>query len=112
QSEPVQAQSKITDGINATNGGTAPTNTNDDLTLKSAVQTVTQILTFIIGAAAVIMIIYGGIRYVISGGDSTGVTAAKNTILYAVIGLVVAVLAYTIVGLATGGFSAENIIGV
>ena len=43
------------------------------------------------------MIIIGGIKYVTSNGDSSGVTSAKNTILYAVVGLVVAVMAYTIV---------------
>ena len=43
------------------------------------------------------MIIYGGIQYVISAGDSGKVGKAKNTILYAVIGLVVAVMSYAIV---------------
>lgn len=53
--------------------------------------------TFIIGGISVLMIIIGGIRYVTSGGDQAGITAAKNTILYAVIGLIVAMLAYSIV---------------
>jgi len=52
---------------------------------------------FLIGAISVLMLIYGGIRYTISGGDSSSVTAAKNTIMYAVIGIVVALLAYAIV---------------
>ena len=43
------------------------------------------------------MMIIGGIRYVISNGDSSQITSAKNTIMYAVIGLVVALLAYAIV---------------
>ena len=59
-------------------------------------QKVTNTLLFIIGAISVIMIIFGGFKYVTSGGDSSGVTSAKNTILYAVIGLVVAMLAYAI----------------
>lgn len=59
--------------------------------------TITNILLFIIGAVAVIMLIIGGIRYVTSGGDSTAVTAAKNTILYAVVGIVVAIIAYAVV---------------
>ena len=49
------------------------------------------------------MIIWGGIKYVTSGGDSAGVTSAKNTILYAVIGLVVALLAYTLVNFVLKG---------
>ena len=44
-----------------------------------------------------IMLIIGGIRYVISGGDSKKVTDAKNTVLYAIIGLVIAFLAFAIV---------------
>jgi hypothetical protein len=43
------------------------------------------------------MLIYGGIRYTTSGGNANSVTAAKNTILYAIIGLVVAIFAYAIV---------------
>lgn len=58
---------------------------------------VTNVLLFIIGAIAVIMLIIGGIRYVVSGGDQNQVTAAKNTILYAIIGIIVAVLAYAAV---------------
>ena len=59
--------------------------------------TVVNILLFIIGAVSVIMLIYGGIRYTTSGGNSNNVTAAKNTIMYSVIGLVIAILAYALV---------------
>lgn len=59
--------------------------------------TITNILLFIIGAIAVIMLIVGGIRYVVSAGDQAAVTSAKNTILYAIIGIVVAFLAYAAV---------------
>src|SRR5690554_1131160 len=51
-------------------------------------RTIVNTLLYIIGAVSVVMIIYGGFRYVTSAGDSSGVTAAKNTILYAVIGLI------------------------
>ncbi|HKX73708.1 MAG TPA: hypothetical protein VJM32_06840 [Candidatus Saccharimonadales bacterium] len=53
--------------------------------------------TYIIGAISVLMIIIGGIRYVTSNGDQNSITSAKNTILYSVIGLIVAILAYAIV---------------
>ncbi|MGH7196931.1 MAG: pilin [Candidatus Saccharimonadales bacterium] len=53
--------------------------------------------TFLIGAVSVVMIIIGGFRYAVSGGDQAQVTSAKNTIIYAVIGLIVAVLANAIV---------------
>ncbi len=59
--------------------------------------TITNIMLFIIGAIAVIMLIIGGIRYVVSAGDQNAVTSAKNTILYAIIGIVVAFLAYAAV---------------
>ena len=62
------------------------------------------ILLYIIGAISVIMLIIGGIRYVVSGGDSSAVTAAKNTILYAVIGIIVALLAYALVNFVITSF--------
>lgn len=67
--------------------------------------TITNVLLFIIGALAVIMIIIGGLRYVISAGNSTQVTAAKNTILYAVVGLIVAILGFAVVNFVLGAFS-------
>ena len=58
---------------------------------------ITNMIVYMVGVIAVIMLIIGGIKYVISGGDSKKVTDAKNTILYAIIGLVIAFLAYAIV---------------
>lgn len=58
---------------------------------------ITSIALYVIGAISVIMLIWGGLRYIISGGDNKKVTDAKNTILYAIIGLIFAVLAYAIV---------------
>ena len=54
-------------------------------------------LLFLLGAVSVFAIIIGGITYTTSAGESGHVTKAKNTILYAVIGLVVAFLAFAIV---------------
>ena len=59
--------------------------------------TVVNILLFLIGAICVIMLIWGGIRYTTSAGNSASVTAAKNTIMYAIIGLIIAFLAFAIV---------------
>lgn len=67
---------------------------------------ITNVLLFIIGAISVIMLIIGGIRYVVSGGDSAAVTSAKNTILYAVVGIVVAILAYALVNFVITSFAA------
>ncbi len=54
-------------------------------------------LLYIIGALAVVMIIVGAIRYTASAGNSSQTTAAKNTILYAVVGLALAIFAFAIV---------------
>lgn len=64
--------------------------------------TVVNILLFIIGAICVIMLIWGGIRYTTSAGNSSNVTAAKNTIMYAIIGLIIAFLAFAIVNWVLG----------
>lgn len=71
-------------------------------------QTITNVLLFIIGAISVIMLIIGGIRYVVSGGDQAAVTSAKNTILYAVVGIIVAILAYALVNFVITSFTANN----
>lgn len=65
--------------------------------INDTVANVINILLFVVGAGAVIMLIIGAIRYVVSGGDQQAVAGAKNTILYAIIGIVVAVLAFAIV---------------
>lgn len=81
----------ITEGWEAAGGDdTAPT-------LTDYIQLIINALLFIIGILAVIMIIVGGIRYVTSAGDSNAATAAKNTIMYAVVGLLIAAVAYAIV---------------
>ena len=78
--------------------------------------TVTNVMLFIVGAISVIMIVIGGLRYVLSGGNSSNVTAAKNTILYAIVGLVVAMLAYAMINFVieslipgSGGGSGTNV---
>ncbi len=55
------------------------------------------VILFLLGAISVIMIIIGGLRYTLSGGDAAGVKSAKDTILYALVGLVVAIFAFAIV---------------
>ncbi len=70
---------------------------NSGSSVENIVATVVNILSWIIGVAAVIMLIIGGFRYVVSGGDANSVSGAKNTILYALVGLVVAALAQGLV---------------
>lgn len=52
---------------------------------------------YVIGAISVLMLVWGGLRYILSGGDSKKITDAKNTVLYAIIGLAIAFLAYAII---------------
>lgn len=58
---------------------------------------VINIFSLIVGVVAVIMIIVGGFRYITSGGNDSNVSGAKNTILYAIIGLVIVALSQFIV---------------
>lgn len=69
---------------------------------------ITDVMLFLIGAISVIMLIIGGVRYVLSGGESGKVSEAKNTILYAVIGVVVAILAYAVVNFVVNSFAAQS----
>ncbi len=68
-----------------------------DRSLSGVANRIVNIFSVVVGTVSVIMIIIGGFRYIISGGDSTGVTAAKNTILYAIVGLVVVLFSQIIV---------------
>lgn len=86
---------QIESGLSDANpGGNIPQTIDGD---DGVIKTVIEVMLWIIGILSVIMLIYGGIRYTISGGDSNAVTAAKNTILYAIVGLVVAIFAYALV---------------
>ena len=64
---------------------------------NSLVKDVVNIILWIVGILSVIMLVWGGIKYTTSAGDTNKVTSAKNTIIYAVIGLIIAILAYAIV---------------
>lgn len=95
----------LQDGANAAQGtdqdGSAASLFEDD----GIFQTVTNVLLFIIGAIAVIMLVIGGIRYTVSNGDATAVKSAKDTILYAIIGIIVAILAYAAVDFVIDSFA-------
>lgn len=95
---PVCQAQKGVDGI----GGTTKGNTAADF--NNLIKQIINILLFLIGAIAVIMIIIGGIRYTTSGGDSSQAKGARDTILYAVIGLVIAIMAYAIVNFVISRF--------
>lgn len=72
--------------------------------ISTTVADVVSVLLFVIGVISVLMIIVGGIMYTVSTGDAARISKAKFTIIYAVAGLVVAVLAYAIVKFVVGSF--------
>ena len=78
-------------------------NAND--TVTDIAQDIIDVLSLIVGIVSVIMIIIGGLRYITSGGDSQNVTNAKNTILYAIVGLVIVLFAQTIVRIVVSRFT-------
>lgn len=84
----------IGDGANCGKSASNPDNLFGD---GGIFTTIANILIFLIGAVSVIVLIYGGFQYVTSTGDAKRVEGAKNTILYAIIGIVVALLAFAIV---------------
>lgn len=65
---------------------------------------VVNVFLYFVGAVAVIVVIWGGFQYITSSGDSQKATTAKNTIMYAVIGIVVVVMSYAIVNWVFGLF--------
>ena len=65
--------------------------------LPDIITTIINVMLFIAAALAVIMIIYGGIRYITAHGDEKQVKVAKDTIVYSVTGLIIAILAYALV---------------
>lgn len=70
---------------------------NSTDTVNDLIAKVINIFSVVVGIVAVIMIVYGGFRYITSGGDSGKVTSARNTILYAIIGLIIVALAQFVV---------------
>lgn len=88
----------VTTGVNSVG------NTGAGTDLSAILKKIVGVLSFVIGAVSVIMIVVGGIKYVTSNGDASTIKSAKDTILYAVVGVVVAVAAYAIVNFVVTQF--------
>lgn len=89
--------------VNA-NNESAVCKDKDNQTIGKIITPIVNTLLFILGAISVIMIIVAGIRYTTSGGDASSVTAAKNTLMYSIIGLIVAILAFAIINFVVTAF--------
>ena len=88
------AQYTLRNGAEAAKGEGAADGINRP---NDLVKNVVNGILYFVGILSVVMLIWGGILYTTSSGDSSKVTTAKNTIMYAVIGLVIAIFAYAIV---------------
>jgi len=98
---PNVTQDTINGGLDCGSNGNLGASSGCDISKQgnadSLASTIINILSVIVGVIAVIMIIVAGLRYITSGGKQESVTGAKNTILYAVIGLVIVAVAQVIV---------------
>lgn len=90
-------EDNLCSGANLDVSGGSTTCDEDQGDFQDTLTQIINIISIIVGVIAVIMIIYGGFRYMTSGGDATKVGNAKNTILYALIGLIIVALAQIIV---------------
>lgn len=91
----------LADGATGTDSSCADT-TNSESNLSSTLKSVLNILSVVAGVITVIMLIIAGIRFVTSQGDSGSVSSARNTVIYAIVGLIVVVLAQFIVFFVVG----------
>lgn len=100
----VQAAPKdeVQGGFTAAGGSASDADPSASGTLRTTIQKIINILLFIIGIIAVIVIVIAGIQYATSGGNAEQSSKAKNAIIYAVVGIIVAVMAYAIVGFVVG----------
>jgi hypothetical protein len=76
---------------------TGTCSSSDSRTVNSTLRQVMTILFYVSGSIAILMIIIGGVRYVVSAGDQSAVANAKNTVMYSVIGLVVIMVSAALV---------------
>jgi hypothetical protein len=98
-------------GAYSPNGGCASTvnSTGTTSSVGNLINEVIDVFSWLVGGISVIMIIYGGFRYVTSGGNDSSISGAKNTIIYALIGLVIVALAQVIVHFVLSkAFSVSN----
>jgi len=96
-SHAITAKDSVCQGIGVGGGSTDCSDTAGSPNVTSSITTAIDIFSWIAGIAAVIVVIVGGFKYITSAGDSNGVSSAKNTIMYALIGLIVVAFAQVIV---------------
>lgn len=79
-----------------------PNKTTDSAALSDRIEIVLQIVFVTMGAISILVLAIAGLQYVLSNGDPQKTARAKDTIIYAVVGLVVAIMSFTIVTFVLG----------
>src|SRR5581483_7242409 len=90
------AKSSVQCGINGA-AGVNGCSTQPTTTLSDTIDNIVNILSGLVGVIAVIMVIVGGFRYITSAGDTNRLAGAKNTIIYALVGIIIVALDQTLV---------------
>lgn len=93
----VYAQNPIQVACDESESASALCEDTEGNSVTGVVGIVVNVLLFVVGLVSGLMLIIGGLRYITSNGDSGALTSAKNTILYSIVGLVVALVAYAVV---------------
>lgn len=91
-------------GVFAALGDNQIVENNTDTSLSTFLHRIQNWLLGMVGGLAVLFLIYGGFLYITSGGNKERIETAKKTITYAIFGLIVVILAGTILEVITGGF--------
>lgn len=98
------ARNQVCDGINGQTGGNCAASTSG-LEISNVVKVVLNILSIVAGVAAVIMVVVAGLRYTLSAGDANSISAAKKTLVYALVGLAIVALSQFIVRFVMSGIN-------
>lgn len=93
------ARDEVCTGVSGQFGGSCG---GGGTSISGIVKTAVNVLSWVAGIAAVIMVIVAGLRYITSGGEASSISSAKNTLLYAIIGLVVVALAQFLIKFVFG----------
>jgi type IV secretory pathway VirB2 component (pilin) len=93
----------VAKAVEVINTDTIPETVKGGPGVNQLITNIVNILIYTAGIASVIVIIVGGIMYIVSGGNETSTKRAKDAILYAIIGLVISLGAFAIVNFVLGG---------
>lgn len=105
-----QFQSAACQGVSQISSSQNCGSANAKGVVSNLFSTATTILSMIVGAVSVIMIMFAGFKYTTAAGDANKITSAKTTLIYAIVGLIIASIAYLIASVVLG--SASQIAGV